>query len=136
MSDQKIILPGPLLLVGCGKMGGALLRGWLSRGVPGAHVFVVDPAPRDLEDVQARGVTIATALDQLPAGLQPGIVLLAIKPQFMDEALPAYRRFVMPGTISCRSPPARPSPISRTSSAPRPPWRARCPTPRPRSAAA
>ncbi len=99
MSDQTIVLPGPLLLVGCGKMGGALLRGWLKRGVPGARVFVVDPAPRDLEDVQARGVTIATVLDQLPAGLQPGIVLLAIKPQFMDEALPAYRRFVRPGAI-------------------------------------
>ena len=99
MSDQKIVLPGPLLLVGCGKMGGALLRGWLQRGIPGKSVFVVDPAPRDLEDVQARGVTVSTALDQLPAGLQPGIVLLAIKPQFMDEALPAYRRFVKPGTV-------------------------------------
>src|SRR4029450_11116752 len=99
MSDQKIVLPGPLLLVGCGKMGGALLRGWLARGVPGKDVFVVDPAPRDLEDVQARGVTIATAIDQLPPALQPGIVLRAIKPQFMDEALPAYRRFVKPGTV-------------------------------------
>lgn len=49
MSDQRIVLPGPLLLVGCGKMGGALLRGWLSRGVPGRQVYVVDPAPRDLE---------------------------------------------------------------------------------------
>jgi pyrroline-5-carboxylate reductase len=99
MSDQKIVLPGPLLLVGCGKMGGALLRGWLARGVGGKDVFVVDPAPRDLDDVQARGVTVATALDQLPAGLQPGIVLLAIKPQFMDEALPAYRRLARPGTV-------------------------------------
>jgi pyrroline-5-carboxylate reductase len=99
MSDQKIVLPGPLLLVGCGKMGGALLRGWLARGVGGKDVFVVDPAPRDLDDVRARGVTVATALDQLPAGLQPGIVLLAIKPQFMDEALPAYRRFARPGVV-------------------------------------
>ena len=99
MSDEKIVLPGPLLLVGCGKMGGALLRGWLKRGVPGAQVFVVDPAPRDLEDVQARGVTIVTAIDPLPAGLQPAIILLAIKPQFMDEALPAYRRFAKPGAV-------------------------------------
>lgn len=99
MSDQKIVLPGPLLLVGCGKMGGALLRGWLSRGVPGKDVFVVDPAPRDLDDVQARGVAIVTAIDQLPPALRPGIVLLAIKPQFMDEALPAYRRFAKPGTV-------------------------------------
>lgn len=99
MSDQKIVLPGPLLLVGCGKMGGALLRGWLQRGVAGKDVFVVDPAPRDLEDVQARGVSVVTAIDQLPVGLQPGIVLLAIKPQFMDEALTSYRRYVRPGAV-------------------------------------
>jgi pyrroline-5-carboxylate reductase len=76
-----------------------LLRGWLKRGIAGKDVFVVDPAPRDLDDVQARGVTIVTAIEQLPAGLQPGIILLAIKPQFMDEALPAYRRFAKPGTV-------------------------------------
>lgn len=99
MSEQKIVLPGPLLLVGCGKMGGALLRGWLARGVAGRQVFVVDPAPRDLDDVQACGVTIVTAIDQLPADLQPAIVLLAIKPQFMDAGLPAYRRLAKPGTV-------------------------------------
>lgn len=92
-------MPGPLVLVGCGKMGGALLRGWLSRGVPGKDVFVIDPAPRDLEDVQARGVTVLTELARLPASLRPGIVLLAIKPQFMDEALPAYRRFADQGAV-------------------------------------
>lgn len=99
MSDQTIVLPGPLLLVGCGKMGGALLRGWLDRGIAGKDVFVVDPAPRDLDDVQARGVTIVTTMDRLPAGLQPAVILLAIKPQFMDEALPDYRRFAKPGTV-------------------------------------
>jgi pyrroline-5-carboxylate reductase len=80
-------------------MGGALLRGWLARGVAGKDVFVVDPAPRGLEDVQARGVTIVTAIDQLPPTMQPGIVLLAIKPQFMDEGLPPYRRFAKPGVV-------------------------------------
>ena len=99
MSDQRIVLPGPLLLVGCGKMGGAMLRGWLGRGVAGKDVFVVDPAPKGLEDVQARGVTIVTAIDALPKALQPGIVLLAIKPQFMDEALPAYAKFAKPGVV-------------------------------------
>jgi pyrroline-5-carboxylate reductase len=99
MSDQKIVLPGPLLLVGCGKMGGALLRGWLKRGIRGKDVFVVDPAPRSLEDVQARGVTVLTAFGQLPPTVQPAIVQLANKPQFMDEALPAYRRFAKPGTV-------------------------------------
>ncbi len=99
MTDAKIVLPGPLVLVGCGKMGGALLRGWLSRGVPGKDVFVIDPAPRDLEDVQASGVTVVTEFAKLPTGLRPGIVLLAIKPQFMDEALPAYRPFADRGAV-------------------------------------
>lgn len=99
MTQSKIVLPGPLVLVGCGKMGGALLRGWLARGVPAKDVFVIDPAPRDLEDVQARGVTILTAFAQLPPAQKPGIVLLAIKPQFMDEALPDYRRFADQGAV-------------------------------------
>ncbi len=99
MTDAKIVLPGPLVLVGCGKMGGALLRGWLARGVPAKDVFVIDPNPRDLEDVQARGVTVLTEFAKLPSGLRPGIVLLAIKPQFMDEALPDYRRFADQGAV-------------------------------------
>ena len=92
-------MPGPLVLVGCGKMGGALLRGWLSRGVAAKDVFVIEPAPRDLEDVQARGVTVVTEFGKLPTGLRPGIILLAIKPQFMDEALPAYRGFADQGAV-------------------------------------
>lgn len=92
-------LPGPMLLVGCGKMGGAMLRGWLARGVPGKELFVVDPSPQDLDDVIAAGVTVVTAPAALPASLQPGIVLLAIKPQFMDQALPDYRRFAKARTL-------------------------------------
>jgi pyrroline-5-carboxylate reductase len=88
-----------MLLVGCGKMGGAMLRGWLARGVPGSQLFVVDPSPRDLDDIRAAGVTIVTKPADLPTSLQPAIVLLAIKPQFMDEALPDYRRFAKPSTL-------------------------------------
>jgi pyrroline-5-carboxylate reductase len=88
-----------MLLVGCGKMGGAMLRGWLARGVPGSQLFVVDPSPRDLDDVIATGVTIVTKAADLPASLRPAIILLAIKPQFMDQALPDYRRYAGPGTL-------------------------------------
>ena len=38
-------LAGPLLLVGAGKMGGALLEGWLRQGLDPAAVFLQDPAP-------------------------------------------------------------------------------------------
>jgi len=38
-------LEGTVLLVGAGKMGGALMEGWLARGLPPARVAVNDPAP-------------------------------------------------------------------------------------------
>ncbi|MBK8161460.1 MAG: pyrroline-5-carboxylate reductase [Rhodospirillaceae bacterium] len=94
----KLTLPGALLLVGCGKMGGALLRGWLRQGVDPAHVYVVDLAPKDLDDVQAAGVHILTSPDQLPGDLKPAIILLAVKPQFMDEALGHYKKMAGPKT--------------------------------------
>ncbi|MBI2255104.1 MAG: pyrroline-5-carboxylate reductase [Proteobacteria bacterium] len=94
----KLELPGALLLVGCGKMGGALLRGWLKQGVAAKSVYVVDLVPKDLDDVKAAGVHILTSPDQLPADLKPAIILLAVKPQFMDEALAHYKKYAGPHT--------------------------------------
>jgi pyrroline-5-carboxylate reductase len=94
----KLELPGALLLVGCGKMGGALLRGWLKQGVAATSVYVVDLAPKDLDDVRSAGVNILTSPDQLPSDLKPAIILLAVKPQFMDEALGHYKKYAGPNT--------------------------------------
>ncbi len=91
---QELRLPGPLVLVGCGKMGGALLRGWLQRGVDPKQVTAIDIKPVGLDDVRAKGVTILTQAGELPPALRPALLLLAVKPQFMDDALPDYRRFV------------------------------------------
>jgi pyrroline-5-carboxylate reductase len=74
-----------VLLVGCGKMGGALLRGWLASGaIKGA--MVVEPHPVDIP----AGVTIAATLAELPDPLPPTI-LLAVKPQMQDGVLPELR---------------------------------------------
>jgi len=73
---------GGLVLLGCGKMGSALLRGWLEGGLPPASVHVIEPRPSDW--LQASGVHIN---GDLPA--HPAIVLIAVKPQMMGEALPA-----------------------------------------------
>ncbi|WP_374654555.1 pyrroline-5-carboxylate reductase [Dongia sp.] len=94
----KLTLPGALLLVGCGKMGGALLRGWLKEGADPEQVYVVDLAPKELDDVKAAGVHILNHPDQLPGDLKPAIVLLAVKPQFMDEALVHYKKMAGPDT--------------------------------------
>jgi pyrroline-5-carboxylate reductase len=90
----------PLLLVGGGKMGEALLAGWLAQGVPSDAVLVVEPAaPR--REVLSRTHGVATFADAaaLPRGCAPGVLLLAVKPQAMDEALPAYAPFVAADTL-------------------------------------
>ncbi|WP_299624672.1 pyrroline-5-carboxylate reductase [uncultured Tateyamaria sp.] len=81
MQDTRIAAQG-IVLLGCGKMGSAMLAGWLSRGLPTDKVWVLDPAPS--EWVRGTGVQVNT---NLPAA--PAIVLIAVKPQMMGDALPA-----------------------------------------------
>lgn len=80
MSLDKVTAQG-LVLLGCGKMGSAMLEGWLKQGVPPASVWVIEPYPSDW--LKAQGVHLNT---DLPAA--PAIVLLAVKPQMMGAALP------------------------------------------------
>ena len=70
-----------LVLLGCGKMGSAMLEGWLKRGLPTSSVWVMDPNPSDW--LRGTGVAINEELPEDPA-----IVLVAVKPQMMGDALP------------------------------------------------
>lgn len=73
-----------LVLLGCGKMGTAMLEGWLVNGVKPASVTIIDPYPSDrLVELQAEGLRINVNLPAFPA-----ICILAVKPQMMGEALP------------------------------------------------
>lgn len=81
-----------LVLLGCGKMGSAMLQGWLNDGLPPASVHVIDPAPSDW--LQATGVHINEALPTSPA-----IVLVAVKPQMMGDALPAISQMAQGETL-------------------------------------
>lgn len=92
----------PVLLVGCGKMGGALLAGWLARGTAGADapVTVIEPSAGSTGSFgTAPGVAIITDATQLAPDVTPSVVVFAVKPQAMDEVVPAYRRFVSPATV-------------------------------------
>ena len=52
---MTLSLAGPLLLVGAGKMGGAMLEGWLRQGLDPALVFIQDPAlPPEVAALAAR----------------------------------------------------------------------------------
>jgi pyrroline-5-carboxylate reductase len=91
-------LVGPLVLVGCGKMGSALLRGWLTHGLAAAEVFVVEPDAAMREGARARhGVAAVAEADGLPSDLRPRALVFAIKPQSMAAALPAYRTLAATG---------------------------------------
>lgn len=73
-----------LVLVGCGRMGGALLKGWLDQGLAPAAVHVIDPAaPGWLAE---RGVQVNA---HVPA--DPAVLVLAVKPQMMGEVLPSLQ---------------------------------------------
>lgn len=98
MAD-KLTAPGPLLLVGCGKMGGALLDGWLARGLAADRVFVVELSAEQRQALSAKGVKVVESPERLPGDLRPAVVLLAIKPQQFAAALPDYRKFAAPGCL-------------------------------------
>ncbi|GLK67797.1 pyrroline-5-carboxylate reductase [Hansschlegelia plantiphila] len=89
---------GPVLLVGAGKMGGALLDGWLARGLDPKTAFVIDPALPDVavEKLERLGCTVGPQAGQLS---NPVAILVAVKPQMAKAALPAAAAFAGPGTV-------------------------------------
>jgi len=70
-----------LVLLGCGKMGSALLRGWLDAGLAPRAAHVIEPEPSDW--LKGTGVALNGDLPEAPA-----VLVLAVKPQVMAEALP------------------------------------------------
>lgn len=87
---------GRVLLLGGGNMGGAMARGWLDAGLAPSDLTVVDPkGGPHVEALVARGVRHETA----PEGAAADIVLVAVKPQMLDEALPALRGVVTARTL-------------------------------------
>ncbi len=80
----------PILLVGGGRMGSAMLAGWRELGV--GSVMVVDPSPQAAA-LAGPGVMVVPSFGVIPAGFTPDAVVLAVKPQMAAEALPSYGRF-------------------------------------------
>ena len=82
--DFDVLSRDGILLLGCGRMGSALLEGWLAAGLPASAVHVRDPKPgARLEELAAQGLTLNGDLPEAPA-----LCLVAVKPQLMDAALP------------------------------------------------
>ena len=87
MSDALIkvgawALEGPIWLIGCGNMAGAMLRRWLDCGLNPREVTVIRQSGAPVAD----GVTVLTALP--PDGPVPALVMLGVKPQMLDSVAP------------------------------------------------
>ena len=88
-------LNGTIALAGAGKMGGAMLTGWLAGGLDANRVIVVEPFPADdIKALAAKGVRI----NPKDAGTADTLVV-AVKPQMFREAGPALKKLVGPGTL-------------------------------------
>lgn len=87
---------GPIVLVGGGKMGGALLAGWLDRGVDPKRVRVIEPNADAAKALAKMNVPVDA--DAAALSDAPDVVVLAVKPQVMDSVAAGYARFARTGT--------------------------------------
>src|SRR5688572_23976713 len=85
-------LPGPLWLIGCGNMGGAMLEGWLDAGIRAAQVTAIDPFAKSVPG----GVRL---LADLPEDEVPALVVLGVKPQLLDEVAPKLAPALDPNSL-------------------------------------
>ena len=95
---MSLDLARPVLLVGAGKMGGAMLSGWLDAGLSPSLIHVQDPSPSPEMAARLEGLGIR-ALAEIDRSLDPAIVVLAVKPQTIDAVLPDLAPLVGEGTV-------------------------------------
>lgn len=96
-AGSQLELGGPLALVGAGKMGSAMLEGWLKLGLAPRNLAVLEPQPSpEVAALAAKGLRLnppAGRIDDLAAAV------LAIKPQTAPDALPTVKSLLAPGTV-------------------------------------
>lgn len=88
----------PLVLVGAGNMGGAMLNGWLDAGMAPAQIVVIDPKPPEAMAARLASANVRCE-SSAPEGLIAGILMLAVKPQIMDAVLEGLTGLVGPQTV-------------------------------------
>jgi pyrroline-5-carboxylate reductase len=85
VAEQTLKDIGPVVLIGAGKMGLAMARGWIAGGLPPDRLVLVDPHPADATKIFARehGVRLLQFAD----GVLTHVLILAVKPQNMPTVL-------------------------------------------------
>jgi pyrroline-5-carboxylate reductase len=90
---------GSVVLAGAGKMGTAMLAGWLERGLDPTQIIIQEPnlGGTALEIAQKHQIKCVAALEPQPS--PPAAIIVAVKPQVMDEVFPALAKIVGPETV-------------------------------------
>ena len=99
MNETKPLaqIKGPIVLAGAGKMGGALLTGWLARGLGPAQVAVIEPHPAvEITALAAEGVRLNPPAKDVG---NAATLVVALKPQMFREAGPGLKPLVGPATL-------------------------------------
>jgi pyrroline-5-carboxylate reductase len=90
-------ITGPLVLAGAGKMGGAMLAGWLARGLDARRVVVIEPNPSDeIGALAAKGIRLNPSPKEVGAA---ATLVVALKPQSFPEAGAMLKSFAGPSTL-------------------------------------
>jgi len=85
-------LPVPSWFVGCGNMGGAIVEGWRTAGIDLSDAVVIRPSGMPV-------VGVRTVTSFAEAGAPPKLVVLAFKPQKLDEIAPELRKWITSKTV-------------------------------------
>jgi pyrroline-5-carboxylate reductase len=96
---MTLTLKGPLLLAGAGKMGGAMLAGWLERGLDPRSVLVQDPDPPAEIAALLKQHAIPMATSETLRAKPPTVIVVAVKPQVMDTVFPDLARDTAKDTL-------------------------------------
>jgi pyrroline-5-carboxylate reductase len=94
-------IPGTLVLLGAGKMGSAMLDGWLARKLPPKKLVVLEPQPsKAIKALARRGVRInPKGLDKAGGIGHVAAMVIAVKPQTAPEALPPLAALAGKNTV-------------------------------------
>jgi pyrroline-5-carboxylate reductase len=94
--DAPIALEGDIVLVGAGKMGGAMLEGWVNLGVDPARIAIFEPQPAAVAALGERGLRI----NPTAASLRPAAIVIAVKPQVAPKIMPDVAALMTPQTVA------------------------------------
>lgn len=96
---MSLKLDGSVVLAGAGKMGAAMLAGWLENGLDPASVVIQEPqlSGAALELAQKHGITSQSVLEV--QSRPPAVIVVAVKPQVMDDVFPALAKIAGPKTV-------------------------------------